>query len=175
MDQKKYYEGLADDEYAKKKAEDILARRAEFARNRPTKYQTDRIIEDGATGLGESVLTVKGGPDKIDTKAVQKVISGDDFTKQLAKKRALNKLMKKGLAGGAKMLGAITGPIGGIISAMATGDVNAAVPLGFEVEGVGPEKGSPASILENPEASPEEREAAYKQMYKRNALSKLRR
>lgn len=72
---------------------------------------------------------VKGGTDKIDDKVAQQLISGDDFIKKIAAKRAA-------LKAGAKAAGKAIPAIGGLYAAMESGDAAAAVP-GLDQESVG--------------------------------------
>lgn len=72
--------------------------------------------------------------------------------------KALSKVLKK--AGRATKGIPIVGSSVGLLAALASGDASAAVPVLGDVEGVGPEKGSPSAIIEDPTASPEDKKKA---------------
>lgn len=173
--EKKYYKELSDSGFAKKRAEEILRRRSELASKMPEVNRGDRVIKEGATGLGEKLIKVPGTREEINTKEVQKLISGSDFVKNIEEKRLLNKAIKAGLKGGTKALSAIAGPIGGIAAALASGDASAALPAGFEIEGAGPRVGSLEAVMQDPDATQEDRKKAYETMLRRNALQDKRR
>lgn len=60
----------------------------------------------------------------------------------------VGKLTKAGLKG----LGKLLGPVTGLAAAAYSGDLNAAVPMGMEVESLGPKKDSLDYNIENPES-----------------------
>ena len=57
--------------------------------------------------------------------------------------------------------------IGGILSAIKSKDASAAVPVLGDVEKLGPRKGTPGSIIEDPSKSAKERKAAIKKILKK--------
>lgn len=105
---------------------------------------------------------VKGGVDKIDTKEVRKLISGNAFTSKIddiLKSRAAAKLAKTA-AGGIKQIPMLGGIIAGLGTLAATGDASAAtqsaLPLVGEADDVGPTPGSLESKMENGTITPDE-------------------
>lgn len=88
--------------------------------------------------LSEGFAPVKNATEHIDTKSVQKVLSGSDFAQQIAAKRAALQAMK---GGGGKALGALAGAIpglGALSTLAATGDASAAAAeLPGDIPGVG--------------------------------------
>jgi hypothetical protein len=79
----------------------------------------------------------------------------------------LGKAARKG--GLLKKLGKRLPLIGGVATALASGDVEAAIPLLGEAEELGPRKGSPDAVIEDPDATPEEREEAMRKIALQNA------
>jgi hypothetical protein len=82
-----------------------------------------RLIK-GKEGLPEGMSKVTGPRDVIDTKSRLPQVTGDEFSKKIARKRALMKMGK--IAG--KGLKSIP-VIGGVLSALASGDASAAIPV----------------------------------------------
>ena len=115
----------------------------------------------------ESKTLIKGVTETIENpKAVQKVLSGSEFTDKIANLRALKSLAKTGGAGLKSVVGAIpyVGGALGVASALSSGDVSAAVkeageellppPIQAAVSSLkstetGPQKGSLAHRLES--------------------------
>jgi len=77
--------------------------------------------------------------------------------------KARKALFKKGLRKTATMGLKSIPLIGGVISAIQSKDVSAAVP-GLDAEKAGPAPGSPSAVLEDPNATQEEREIARKKL-----------
>ena len=118
----------------------------------------------------EAKKVIKGVTKHIKTKEPQKILSGKAFTKKIAEKLAAKKAGKTiAKKVGKKLLSSlpIVGTLVGVGSAIASGDVSAALPTGAEVEAAGPKKGSPSAVLEDPRSSKAEREAARKILIKR--------
>ena len=92
------------------------------------KREQTPVIQDSSLST-KDVWKVKGGTDKIDTKSIQKQISGDDFVKKIADARAAK-------AAGKKLLGALP-LVGALASAAMSEDASAAIPLLGDAEGVG--------------------------------------
>ena len=92
------------------------------------KREQTPVIQDSSLST-KDVWKVKGGTDKINTKEIQKQISGDDFVKKIANARAAK-------AAGKKLLGAIP-VVGALASAAMSEDASAAVPFLGDAEGVG--------------------------------------
>lgn len=106
---------------------------------------------------------VKGVTDKISTKDVQKVLSGSDWEKKIARLRGLAKLAKKGV----KQVPLIGGLAAGAVAGLTSGDASAAIPILGEAEPLGPEQGSIEATIEDPEASMDERRQALRELSKR--------
>lgn len=107
----------------------------------------------------KGMTRVKGSREEVGDVA-EKLISGSDFAKKIAAKRAALKALKGAGKAGLKSIPLI----GGVASALSSGDASAAVPVLGDVESLGPEKGSPESIIEDPSASDEERRWAIEQL-----------
>ena len=118
----------ADPERAKRLQEEAVDRKIADIRKR----ESTPVIQDSSLST-KDVWKVKGGTDKINTKEIQKQLSGDDFTKKIADIRAA-KAASKGL--GKKLLGAIP-IVGALASAAMSEDASAAIPLLDEAESVG--------------------------------------
>ena len=114
----------ADPERAKKLQEESIDRKIADIRKR----EQTPIIQDSSLST-KDVWKVKGGTDNIDTKQIQKQISGDDFVKKIANARAAK-------AAGKKLLGAIP-VVGALASAAMSEDASAAIPLLDEADSVG--------------------------------------
>lgn len=114
----------ADPERAKRLQEESVDRKIADIRKRE---QTPVIIDNSLSTRDN--WKVKGGTDVIDTKQIQKQISGDDFVKKIANARAAK-------AAGKKLLGAIP-VVGALASAAMSEDASAAVPFLGDAEGVG--------------------------------------
>ena len=99
--------------------------------------------------LGPSRMKGKGFTEKIGGKEAQKVIPGKEFTESIAKKRALRKIMGRGM----KALPLV----GGLASALSSGEASAAIPVLGEADDLGPEAGSPSAVIEDPNSTIEER------------------
>lgn len=116
-------------------------------------------FKGAATNADVTPITniVKGGTDKINTKEVQKLISGNSFKNKISDILESRKLAKAATAAG-KGLKALPliGPAIGLASAFATGDASAAVPVLNDIEGAGPMKGSIESKIENGTATQDE-------------------
>lgn len=96
-------------------------------------------------------LKAAGQSDKADDllkKAMQ-----SDAAKRLAKSGAGSAVAKKI---GKRLLSAVP-LVGGIASALSSGDASAALPEGLQSESAGPERGSPEDKMEDPKTSPEQR------------------
>lgn len=98
---------------------------------------------------------VKGGVDKIDTKEVRKLISGNSFTSKIddiLKSRAAAKLAS-GAAGAIKKIPMLGGIVAGLGTLAATGDASAAtqsaLPLVGEADDLGPTPDSLEAKMEN--------------------------
>lgn len=105
--------------------------------------------------------------DRIDTKSIQKVLSGgfQDKIAKLIESRAASKLLKQAGSMGKAALGKIPvlgGLAVGLGTALSSGDVaageQAAIPLLNEAEDLGPARGSLEEMLENGTISPEQLE-----------------
>jgi len=105
-------------------------------------------------------LKYRGGREKISTRTTQALKSGDDFVKSIANKRAMKKLGKAALSG--------LPLVGGVASALSSGDVSAAVPIIGDSEALGPREGSLESMVENPDVSPEDRKRAIEALTRRD-------
>lgn len=92
-----------------------------------------RVKAGDTNNLTEPLTKVRNVTDKIDTKGIQKTISGDDFMEKIANARAAKQALK---TGGKKVLGAVPF-IGGALQALATQDASAAVPLLGDADSVG--------------------------------------
>lgn len=116
---------------------------------------------------------IKNVTEKIDKYGKQEILSGDAWKAKIASKlknkvpkkvqvaNTLKKLMKsKTVLKSVPLIG----PAIGVGMALATGDVNAAMPSGFEVEGLGPKFGTPEAIIENPDATIEQKRAAIRRL-----------
>lgn len=82
---------------------------------------------------------------------------------KIAKKFNIGKAAKKV---GKKLLGAVPF-VGGLASAIATKDASAAIP--GDISATGPGKGTPSSVIENPDSTPAQRKAAIKELLKKRA------
>ena len=106
---------------------------------------------------------------------VQPLLTGKQFKKKISgivKKRdadrAKKKLAKKVAAKvGRKFVKGLP-VVGGVVSAIASKDVSAAIPVLGSAEKLGPKKGSLGHTIENPSASKAERAAATKKLLERN-------
>lgn len=108
--------------------------------------------------LPEAKTIIKGATDKIDTKGVQKLLSGNQFSNKIAKileSRALAKagnVAKQGLniaSEAGKRIPMLGGLAVGLGTALATRDASAAVPGLNEADVVGPVEGSIEHKLES--------------------------
>lgn len=95
-------------------------------------------VPQKASKTPSSLMTTDTIPDKIKTKQTSRVLSAPAFMKKIANSRA----MKKGLHA--------VPLIGGIASALATGDAHAAIPFLGEADALGPQKGDEGYDIENP-------------------------
>jgi len=133
-------------------------------------------MKKGNNDLKKDKVVIKGTTQHIKTDEKQKIKSASNFMKDIADKRALNKKSKASVAGnvvkkfirgkavkkvGKKLLGAIPF-VGGAISALASGDASAAIPLIGDSDDLGPKKGTAGHTIENPSASKKKRNAARK-------------
>lgn len=109
----------------------------------------------GKVPVNDTTKTViKGVTDKINTKEVQKLISGSGFQdkiKSILESRAASKLAKNSL----KSI-PFLGTAMGIGSALMSRDASAAIPVLNEAEAVGPTEGSLEAKLENGTITPDE-------------------
>lgn len=99
--------------------------------------------EAKAMGLVEDV---NGAPVIQETKKMypkgkytESTITGDEFLKKIAKSKAAKKALKS------------IPIIGGLAAGLATGDVEAAIPILGEADALGPRKGDEGYDIENPE------------------------
>lgn len=121
--------------------------------------QINNSIRERAALEANQTQKIKGITEHIDTKSRLPIKSGDEFTESVAKKRLLNKLSKG--AGRFAKAGLKSLPlVGGIAAAIQSNDASAAVPLLDQADSLGPGKGTPSSIIEDPTVSPEERKRA---------------
>lgn len=102
--------------------------------------------------------TIPDATEKIDTKGIQKISSGSDFTKKIAAKRAAL-AAKRGLR-------AIP-IIGGLAAGLMSDDASAAIPILDMAESTGPLPGSPDAIIEDPSATNEMRRQALEELRRR--------
>lgn len=123
----------------------------------------------GTKALPESKQLVKGVADNIDTKGVQKLLTGSAFQDKLVsilKSRAASKAIGAGTdlskvaSTGLKSIPLLGSLVAGGLTFAATGDANAAMqeatPFVNEAGAVGPEIGSLEHKLESGTATPEE-------------------
>lgn len=125
--------------------------------------QKDSIRVPGTKEEITDVMKVKGKKPKLNLnkdKLMQK--TGSEFAENLAKKRALHKLVGKAAKSGLKAIPVI----GPLAAALASGDASAAIPVLGDAESLGPQKGSLGSIIEDPEATPEMRRKAIEDLKK---------
>jgi len=115
----------------------------------------------------EKIATVPGTTKKIDTsKATMQLADASDAMRKNARKMQLKKLMKSAGKVAGKGLKAVP-LVGGLISALTSGDASAAIPILGDVDEIGPERGSPEAVFEDMSASPEERKKAIEALKKR--------
>lgn len=112
----------------------------------------DRSLSEGFAA------PIKSSP--INTKEIVPQISGDDFIKKIADKRAAK-------AAGKKLLGAVP-VLGGLVSAAMTQDASAAVPILDSAESLGPAPGSLDDRIERGTLTEED-----KQLLRKQALGKI--
>ena len=105
---------------------------------------------------------VKGGTDKIDTKQIQKIITGNAFSdkiQNILKSRAAAKLAKTA-SGAVKNIPMIGGIAAGLGTLLTTGDASAAsqaaLPLVGDSDDLGPTAGSLEAKMEAGTATPDE-------------------
>lgn len=121
----------------------------------------DLITERMKDAPEDDTTVIKGVTEKIDTLEPQKVKSIPEWKADNAMKmQALKKLGSKGL----KAL-PIVGALG---SALASGDVSAAVPVLSEADDLGPLEGSLEAVVEDPSKSMEERIKVIRMLKERN-------
>jgi hypothetical protein len=90
-------------------------------------------------------------------KAIEQVAGGEKGLR-----KAISKVTKRGL----KALPLV----GGIVSAMESGDASAAIPVLGDAESTGPEQGSLESVIEDPTASDDMRRQAIERLRKRSEV-----
>lgn len=147
------------DRFKYQKAKDFLEKAKSQAASEydPTSVQKADLLQKrlekqvvtGSDFTPPSKHVGKGYTEKIDTKQVLKELSGTDFAKKIAKSRAAKSVLK----GGLKSIPFL----GGLATALVTGETEAAVPLLNEAESLGPESGSLESMVEDPSISTEDR------------------
>lgn len=197
-DNKNYFKELANLKGIKrgKTQEDIDLEQKEFMRKR-AELQNSPAEMPGAGALDSDVLRTKTiaqsnvppanmeviSPEarkaKINAilaanKAAREAKTGIQEAEKSLDYNQLRKQMPKVSGRGLKgVLGAIP-MVGGALSALASGDVSAAVPILDEADPLGPERGSDEFILEDPNATPEERRNAQMRLQARmQALQNL--
>jgi hypothetical protein len=132
---------------------------------------TKKAAKDTAKQIGSDKTTIKGTTEYIDTKQVKKMPpieefvknsknkslkmpeKSDNILKKAVKSKAFQKIAK---AAGKKALKSIP-IVGGVASAVMSGDASAAVPILSEAEEMGAPKGSDLRRSEDPSLSAEER------------------
>jgi hypothetical protein len=126
--------------------------------------QIEEAIRDQSSKIDQP-KRIKGVTEHIDTKTRLPLKTGEQFSESVAKKRILNKLSKG--AGKFAKAGLKSLPlIGGLATAIQSRDVSAAIPLLDQADDLGPAKGSPGAIIEDPKSSPEDRKKAIKLLRK---------
>lgn len=124
-----------------------------------------KLLTPKKTSEVEPRMRIPGDREVYDTKTPQKITSGDEFKKRMAKRNMLKELAKKAGKVAKKGLKAIP-VIGGIASAVSSGDLMAATPIG-ESERLGPREGTLGAQLEDPSISREARMKVIQELRRR--------
>lgn len=151
------------------------------------KVKGDQSMRD----VTEPRMRINTGTDKIDTKQIGKITSGEDFAKRAkdlgtradirATRKAAEKAGDQDMINRLKLLASKMGRVGskslkalpivgGIASAMGSGDASAAVPVLGDAEALGPAKGSLEEALESGEATDDQKREMARRMAIQNKL-----